>query len=382
MNAIARICALFFAALLAAAAPAVPQAGAQEVDVYTVSDVIVDETATSASTAREQALAAAHLAAFRRLVQRLVPPDQRRLVPNLPLGEIAPMVLSFGIDTEKTSSVRYIGVLTFRFKRAEVRRFLQVRGIGFAETRSKPVLLLPVFHDGARKRLWDEPNPWFEAWKATPPTDGLVPLQLPAGDLADVQDITAEQAATGETAEIRAITERYGAGAVIVSEASLGTGSLGQRAINVSVQIFGGPSDGQTRVRSVEIQPDEPLESAFLRAALDIQMQIEEGWQRGNQLDFGRLNQLVAVLTLADLREWVEIRERLQSIAFLKRLQLVAATRRQVAIRLSYYGSVEQLRVALAQRDISLAEGSDAWVLSASRPATRTGATLPSDSNL
>ena len=49
------------------------------------------------------------------------------------------MVLSFGIDEEKTSRVRYIGSLSFQFRRAEVRRFLIRAGASFAETQSKPV---------------------------------------------------------------------------------------------------------------------------------------------------------------------------------------------------------------------------------------------------
>ncbi len=333
--------------------------------MYTVVNVTVDETAESATAARQQAHEAAHRQAFDRLIRRLVPPGERDRIPQLQAAEIAALVLSFGIDDEKTSSVRYIGRLSFQFDRAGMRRFLQSVNTGFAETRSKPVLLLPVFRTQDRRRLWDPPNPWFDAWKETPPADGLVPLQLPAGDLADVQDITAEQASGGETGPVTIIGRRYGAGAVIVSEANLGLGAAGQAAINVASRIFGGPSDGQTRVRSVDIRPGESEQAAFLRAALDIQSQIEEAWQRGNQLDFAQLNDLVAVMSLADLREWVEVRARLRTVAYLNDVQLVAATRRQVAIRLSYFGSIDQLRVALAQRDLTLASGAESWTLAA-----------------
>lgn len=377
MNAFARICALFLA--MSAFVAVAGAAAAQQPDesVYTISGVSVDETASSASAARDKALAAGHLAAFHRLIDRLVPPEQRVRVPDLKVGDITPMVRSFGIDDEKTSNVRYIGHLTFRFRRDAVRQFLQSRGIGFAETRSKPVLLLPVFDDGPVKRLWDDPNPWFDAWQATPPSDGLVPLKLPAGDLADVQDISAEQAANGETGALKAIGERYGAGTVIVSEAAIGNGPSGRQAVNITLTYYGGPSDGQTRIRSVEIGADEPIDAAVDRAALDIQKQIEESWQRGNQLDFGRLNELVVVVAPGDLREWVEIRQQLRSTAFLKGLQLVAATRARMAVRLSYYGSAEQLRVALAQRDLVLAPGQDSWTLRSSRSAPQPGTAPP-----
>lgn len=373
MNALTRICALFLALACFGLEAERSGARAQGQDVYTVSGIVVDETAGSATAAREKALASAHSMAFDRLIQRIVPVEQRRAVPRLSAGDIAPLILSFGIDDEKTSSVRYIGRLTFRFRQAEVRRFLQARGVGFAETKSKPVLLLPVFTGVEGSKLWEDRNVWFDAWKATPPSDGLVPLILPAGDLADVQDISAAQAVSGDTAAINAIASRYGVGAVIVSEASLGAGSVGQQALNITSRYIGGPFDGQTQVRSVEVGPQETLEATVNRAARDIQSRVEEGWQRGNQLDFGRLNELVAVIKLADLREWVEIRARLGSIAFLSELQLVAATREQVAVRLSYYGGAEQLRIALAQRDLHLEKQADAWSLRQSGSGSRTG---------
>lgn len=382
MNTLWRISALFLTALClgAAALPmaALAQAPGPADDVYVVSGVAVDQTADSPSAARETALAQGHSRAFERLMQRIVPPRQRELIPAMSPADIAPMVLSFGIDTEKTSSVRYVGRLTFRFKRDEIRRFLQNGGIAFAETRSKPVLLLPVFGDGAVKRLWTEPNPWFDAWMATPPSDGLVPLQLPAGDLADVQDISVLQASNGDTEAVARIAERYGVGTVIVSEAIAGVGSSGQTALNITSRYFGGPFDGQTRVRTVGIGPEDTLEQAVNAAALDIQAQIEEAWQRGNQLDFGRLNELVAVVSLADLRDWVEIRQRLKSIAFLEGQQLLAVTRERVAVRLSYYGDADQLQTALAQKDLSLERSDTSWILRRSGAASGASA-APAD---
>lgn len=343
-------------------------AGAQTGGVYTVGGVDVDKTAETAAAAREQAIAEGHVLAFRRLMARLVPESQRSVLPTLGQRDIVPLVLSFEIESEKRSTVRYLGSFKFRFRRGDVRQFLQNSGVGFAETRSKPVLLLPVFDSAGAKLLWDDPNPWFDAWNAVPPSDGLVPVGLPAGDLADIRDISAEQAVAGNADQLALIAERYGASAVLVAEASItadpGTGA---RALTVATRYFGGTSDGRTAIRSFAYADQETDDAAIRRAAQQVALQVEEDWKQENLIRFNNQNNLIAMIALTDLRQWVEVRRKLREIAFLQRWQLVAMSRRSASVRLTYYGDAEQLRVALAQRDLILEQGTVDWLLREAR---------------
>lgn len=345
-------------------------AAAQSGGVYTVGGVNVDETADTAAAAREQAISAGHVLAFRRLMARLVPDSQRSVLPALAQRDIVPLVLSFEIESEKRSSVRYLGSLKFRFRRADVRQFLQTSGVGFAETRSKPVLLLPVYDSAGAKLLWDDPNPWFGAWNAVPPSDGLVPVGLPAGDLADIRDISAEQAVAGNAEQLALIAERYGASAVLVAEASVtadpGTGA---RSLTVATRYFGGTSDGRTAIRSFAYGEQETDEAVIGRAAQQVALQVEEDWKQENLIRFNNQNSLIAMIALTDLRQWVEVRRKLSGIAFLQRWQLVAMSRRSASVRLTYYGDAEQLRVALAQRDLVLEQAAVDWLLREARQA-------------
>ena len=374
MNAVKRICGRIFlyAAVAATIATviAIPAVRAQTENVYTVAGVSVDRTAETAAVAREQAIAAGHRLAFNRLLARIVPAARRGQLAALAQRDIVPLVLSFEIESEKRSSVRYLGMLTFRFRRADVRRFLQDNGVNFAETRSKPVLLLPVYEFAGAKLLWDDPNPWLAAWNAVPPSDGLVPVHLPVGDLADVRDISAEQAAAGAEQPLALIAERYGASAVVVAEASINVDAAsGVRALNVSTRYFGGTSANRTAVRSFVFGEADTDETVIGRAALQVAMQIEDDWKQENLIRFDNLNSLVADISLSELRQWVEMRERLRKIAFLQRWQLVAVTRRSATVRLTYYGDAEQLRIALAQRDLVLEQGAVNWSLRELRDA-------------
>ena len=85
-----------------------------------------------------------------------------------------------------------------------------------AETVSKLVMVLPVFQSAGALILWDDPNPWRDAWASRPKKQGLVPTLLPLGDLADMASIGAEQAMDGDRQRLNAIAGRYGASDTLV----------------------------------------------------------------------------------------------------------------------------------------------------------------------
>ena len=127
--------------------------------------------------------------------------------------------------------MRYLATLRVRFKRAAVRRLLRQANVPFAETASKPVLIVPVFRRAGALLLWDQANSWRHAWAALPPSDGLVPIILPRGDLADVNDIGPEQALRSDEARFEAIAGRYGAGDILLAAARLGTDAAANNAV-------------------------------------------------------------------------------------------------------------------------------------------------------
>ena len=337
---------------------------AESADVYTVTGVSVDITADTAAAARRQAIEEGHRLAWNRLVQRLVLKDQLNRIPALTRADIDPLVRSFGIDSERRSSVRYIGDLRFQFGLAEVRAFLQNLNVGFAETRSKSVLLLPVYSAAGTTLLWDEPNPWLNAWSRIAPSDGLVPIRLPAGDLADIRDITAEQAARGNERQLALIAKRYGAHRTLVTLASQNMDpAKGATMLNVTTRYFGGARSESTVIQTFTFERGKTLETVLIRAAQEVSRQIEEDWKRENLLQFDRSSELIADLTIGHLREWVDIRQRLRQIAFIRSTQLVSLSRRQMSVRLNFFGDAEQLRVALSQRDLVLEQSDVNWTL-------------------
>jgi hypothetical protein len=328
--------------------------------VFAVSRILVDETASSATEARELALTAGHRQAWERLVRRLVLLRDQAAAPALSASRIAELVSGFEVVEEKASNVRYLAELRMDFAPDAVRRLLRDSGVPFAETSSKTVVVLPVMRRAGAVLLWDAVNTWLAAWRGLPPADGLVPMVVPKGELADIADIGPEQALAGDEARIAAIARRYGA-----ADGLLAYAVLAQRGDGASVQAtvsrLGAGTRGRTLVRAFESAEGEDEAALLARAAAEIRLQVEESWKRDNILRFDDRRTLVAIAPLTDASAWVALRRRVDGVAFIERSEILALSRRQATLRLSYIGDEEQLALALAQHDLTLARGATSW---------------------
>jgi hypothetical protein len=346
------------AAMLAGAA-----AGAERRDVFEIADVAVDVTAETAAKAREQALVDGERLAFVRLLKRLALMRDHDRLPQASREEIASYVKDLEVEQEKTSTVRYIAKLTFRFKPREIRNFLTFHSIPFAETRSKPALVLPVSQTTGALLLWDDPNPWRDAWKARPPGDGLMPTVLPRGDLADIAAIGAEQAVAGDLPRLKAIGERYMVGDVIVAVATtrLPPGASAP-ALEVSVGRYGSGDPQRSQMR---FQPEagEGLDSLLRRAAVEATRRLEDAWKEANLLKFGDAAVVAVKAPVSGLSEWLAVQKRLAGVAVINRWDLVLLSREEARVNIHYIGDTEQLVTALEQADLRLEREGDEWLL-------------------
>ncbi|NIA70280.1 DUF2066 domain-containing protein [Pelagibius litoralis] len=335
-------------------------------DIFTVRAVPVDKTAETAAAARQAAITAGHRLAFERLVDRLVPAAQKGKVPVLGPGLLEFYVLDFSVENERTSAVRYLAELTFRFNPEEVRALLRSSAVGFAEARSKPLLVLPVFEaDGQVPRLWLEPNPWRAAWSQRPVNGGLVPLQVPLGDLTDVAAIDAPGALAGDTAGLSAIGNAYGAGAVMVTQATLSGDPLtgGAKLAIVSSRYEQGRRVATTR-ESIAQQADETERALFARAARLVDAAVQETWKQQNVLQFGNRRAIAVFVPLRGLSDWLEVRKRIDGIASIQEIGVTTLSRREAEVQITFVGDEQRLTRALAQRDLFLSLRDDSnWEL-------------------
>ncbi len=355
------IAGLLIVGLGLALVPAGP-AAAQD-DVFAVGGVEVDATAGNAAEAREAAIAQGHVLAMRKLMERLVLQADLSRVPILRSGELVNMVRDFSVAEERSSEVRYLADLTFRFKPTEVRSFLRRNKIRFAETRSKPVLVLPLYSDGGEIGLWQEPNPWLQTWIARPPDDGLVPLVAPLGDLDDIATINEQQALSADAIALDEIARRYGADDVLITQVELESRTpAGEVPLRVTLRRARQIQMEPAVVNAFRQQTGEDLNAALRRAMARVVEEVQESWKRSNQLSYEQQRSVSALALYGSFTDWIEIQRRLSAAASVTSSRIEYLTRSFAILDLRVIGTDEQIASTLAQKDITLTtDGSAGW---------------------
>lgn len=352
------------AALIAVALLAASPAFADGADVYTVANVPVDATAANANAARDDARNDGERRAYAMLLDRITRDSDRSLRPAANDALLNDLISGFEVAGERTSGVRYLAKYTFHFRPDAVRKLLRDAQLPYCETPSKPLVVLAVIGSGDGAQLWEDPNPWRDAWTAHPPPAGLVPLVMPYGDLEDVQAIDADAAQAGDQARLQAVAQRYAGADVLVTVASLNA-AIAPHALEVKSTRFSPASDvpPQSWTGSYVAGPDQSDGDLFAAAVAGTAQQVEQAWKNANILDYSHAATIVVRVPTGELQSFVDVRDRLAQLPAIERSELLSLDRAQARFALHYFGTPDQLRVALAQRDLVLGGQDPDWVL-------------------
>ena len=365
---------LAFALLLSLVATSLAGPAKAEVanEAYSAT-VKVDATADNAAAAREVARIDGQRRALAAVIEHLSASAEAK-PPKLDDKTITDMVDSFEVANERMSAVRYIADYTFHFKPSKVRRLVRVVEPAMAETATKgaaeggakaaaegsgkPVVVLPVYKDGADLALWDDPNAWRTAWAQRPGGSELGRLLLPLGDANDLAVIDAEQAEAGDSQALSAIAQRNGGTETIVALAAPRRQDGQLAGLDVKTKRYRSGRLVDAQGSSFDAQSGES-EAEFLLRAADAVALAAESAARGPRSD--RQASLAATIPLASLGEWVQMRNRLAGIDAIRRVNLLSLSRQEARIELKYVGSQDQLKSSLAAVDLNLDGGDPVW---------------------
>lgn len=345
---------------LAAEEPPAPRIAG---DIFTAERVPVDATAVSVNDARDRGLVQGRVTGLRKVIERLVARDDLARVPTVTSTQVIDMVRDFSIANERSSAVRYVADITVRFDPNAVRKLLRNAGIPFAETMSKPLVVVPVLRTAEnRTLLWEENNPWRAAWIRTASANGLVPLLVPNAEPKDISAVNLGQAMNRDPGALATLASSYDAGGALIAVAV-----VDGPAIRVALTAVRPGVGNDDLTAGVAAQPGQSFDDLLAAAARAASTAVEDNWRERNSVTFGTIGQLTALVPIAALKDWLTVRERLTGVSLIERVDLQAITRDRAQVTLYYAGQREQLRLAMSQRDLSLTQQSGVWVIGAGR---------------
>ena len=339
------------------------QVAAEDDDLFQVLGIHVDETDQTAAAARTKALATGERRAWEILVERLVDPAQRAKMTAIP--QIGDAVKDFWVTDEKTSAVRYIATLNYNFSPAAVKRLLTGRGARFSTTRSKPMLIVPVFNAGAETQSAEAmAAAWREAWAGVARQKGLLPMRI-AATPADIGFVGLGPAAAVDRGRLAELARRYEADDVLVSVATItGTDASG-RLLKISSTRY--PSAGAAQVlpdKSYPLTAPENDASALGVAATAVGQEVENTWRRGNAVSLKPVTRTAVRVQTGTLQDWTEMRRRLLELPQAKSVEILSVGRDYATVQIAYPGGPDDLVAALARQRLAMRNDEGFWVVS------------------
>jgi len=359
--------------------PAVPGRAQQSADDPYTATIKVDATSDTAAKAREAARLDGQRRALAAIADRLSgATGAAAKLAKLDDRRITDMVVSFEVANERMSTVRYLADYTFHFRPEPVQQALRGAGIALsgepgkepardaASETGKAAVVLPVYQAGSDALLWEDPNPWREAWAQAPPVGGTPRFSVPLGDIADITAIDAAKARAGDSEALTAIARQNGADDVVVAIATPRGPIDRPSGLDIVVRRYRAGRLVDTRPAALTANPGETPPDLLRRAvtasagALDNAPKKEAGPRVDQQ------GSLTAALPISGLEDWVKLRDRLAGVPTIRNVALVALSRQEATIEIAYLGDIEQLKASLAGVDLDLVKGDPVWRLARS----------------
>lgn len=326
-------------------------------DPFTIGNIKVDASASSASEAFNIAVNAGRRNAWDVLVHRLTRQQDWAKVPPVDDGGLQRMIRGYRVADERRSTTRYVAAVTYTFNADMVRRFLRGASIAYADSAAKPLLVIPL------APAYAPDSKWTAAWSGAHTAAG-VPLALPGSDPLDVAALGPLRFESAEWSDVEPSASRvHAAQAALVLAKPPASGSM---MLKIRILSAGPVQDLPDTV--VPIPPGTRPEKGYGDAALAASAAIGDAWKARAAIDFNRQSMLTADVHLDSLAQWGAIQQKLAAIPIVMNVNVTAMDTGEARIVIAYAGTLAQLDDFLSQAALDLTNRGGTWWLSA-KPA-------------
>ncbi len=433
---------LLLLAFLTAGFPCASRAQMQEQQAApppTVTGIHVDKTAQNAVVARSQAIIEAQRTAFKILAEKAMSPADFKTYKMPDDETIEALVRDFQISNEQMSSNRYVADFTVRFT-AQINNYIMVPpnlGVVYAtpgaaappptavtsaapatsaaattpaaasaataaapapdtstlttgatpvqtaSIQNRNILVLPYLEraDGS-KMLWDDPNPWRDAWqnKGTTSPVAHLTITVPLGDLTDVssgdpnavwrsdyrtiEDLRANYSATSVAVVLARMSPSadgidiymYRDGTFTRMQTVLGTFNTAaafKKAVPVVINALENPQPYGTTAPVVMTQTPAAMPQTPLPTPVPVAVVNEPATPAATPAVATAMS-VDAMMRFGSFAEWMKAQKRLSSVSPPLMVTISSITTHDVEFSISFTGTLTSLKAALAGQGLEL----------------------------
>lgn len=347
------------AAAMAVALAVVAGAPVAHADIFSITGVEIEATASTAAEAKQIAIASGQAKALAQLFRKLTRPEDASRLPPVDAETLQQVVIGFSLGNERTGPTQYLADLTVRFHPDAVELLLAQHDIEIAVTQSPPTLLVPAYRSPDGVALFDTPNPLAQTLRGMGLDGRLVPALLPIGDATDAAlDRNAVLAADAEA--LASLMARYGVEFAVVAIASYEP----DRAVLTGRLTGLAPSGPLDFSRRVDVVPGEEGE-ALRKLTGDLLDGLDEAWRVASSTgELGPSSEEFAfVVPFRDLQEWVAVRGRLETMPGVERLEIETLAAGSASVVVRYDGDLSGFLNGLDGLGFAMYDTGQRWEL-------------------
>jgi hypothetical protein len=318
---------------------------------FTVAGVYVDASSASVVEARNAAVAGGRPRAWQILFRRLARQQDWARQPMPDDAQLQRLITTYYPSNERRSTRRYAADMTYVFNPEAVSRLLQSSGIPYAASAAKRVLVIPMAPTYSRG------SPWTAALANPRFAHSVVPFSVPVGDAPDMSALGGLAFDTAKWTDVESVASRIRA-----SEAVLIQPVVTGNKLTVTLRRLGaGKLPTKT---SLEVPILQGAQSTYPAAADAAVHAIEDMWKSHAAVDFSQKGELVVDVRAVSLAQFAGMQNALAGVPNVAGVTIIAMDIDDARLSLSYLGTVDQLREALAQAGIALVNRGGVWQLS------------------
>ncbi len=332
---------------------------------YIIKNISIEKTDTSSNKAKDQALLDAQLKAFDLLLKRMIQEDELSKIPkNLTPQDISPLILSFSIISEKTTSKTYSAILSYEFTPSSVKDFFEKYSVNYTENFIPDILILPLIVDGANIKLWEEGNIWMGAWKKNDDFNSNLSYKLPLGDFSDLSTLNANDAFSQNREKLDKIADKYNVRDILICILNIQKEDINQTISNSTVDIVHYETTGQETLRYPSLSKHGSLSPEEIKIVKhDTISNIWDVWKKQGNLISHQTQEILCNIMTDDLKIWQDIKKRLDTIRIIKNTKLLTLSKGMSQISFTFGNDIDILKQEFERVGLDLSENASQWYL-------------------
>ena len=278
---------------------------ATSIDKYAVKDIYIELNLNKNEEYRKKALEIAYKDGLLRYLNWITLEQKEEIVKIIDTISIKDFVSGYSIDSEKFKKNKYSALISVNFEKKKVIDLLDNKSIKYIFQAGPKTLVIPLMNFENRLILWDDPNPWFEAWLSRPLDPNLNKFLLPTGEVDDLITLSALEAKNLEYYKLKNISVKYDAKKILVIIVNV---DKREDYYTLGLKVFDGLEQEEVSLEGFSFLSSNDLNKDLLKLANEFSNYYDDLWVKKNIDKINYRSRWLVEVRYNKFSEWIKIK--------------------------------------------------------------------------